>query len=235
MIIKGEFPFLQEKPHRIALVGAGGKTTLMYALAAAYAKRGCRTIVTTTTHILRPLDTVWACDREKVRRLWTESSYAVVGKDAGDGKLAALPEGEMRDCLLSADVVLYEADGAKRMPCKVPASHEPVIPAECDLVIGVMGMDALDRPLEEICFRKEEAIRFLKVSSGGRMTAEMMAAILSSEEGTRKGVGERSYYVVLNKCDTEERIRQADKVQCLLRERGIDHCVLTSFLQNEGI
>lgn len=39
-VVEGTLPFLEEKEHRIALVGAGGKTTLMYALAEEYTKRG---------------------------------------------------------------------------------------------------------------------------------------------------------------------------------------------------
>lgn len=235
MIIKGELPFLEERPHRIALVGAGGKTTVMYAAAASYAKRGFRTLVTTTTHIFRPPDELWARDRQTVKRLWEEGSYAVVGRDAGAGKLTSLSGGELSDCLDGADIVLYEADGAKRLPCKVPAAHEPVIPKVCDLVIGVMGMDAPGHPIGEICFRGEEATRLLHASLLDRMTVEMMAEILSSEEGTRKYVGGRPYYVVLNKCDTTERIRQAERIRVLLCDRGIDRCVLTSFLPNERI
>ena len=38
----------------VSIVGAGGKTTLMYALAGEYARRGLREGAGTTTHILRP-------------------------------------------------------------------------------------------------------------------------------------------------------------------------------------
>lgn len=38
----------------VSIVGAGGKTTLMYALAGEYARRGLRVGAGTTTHILRP-------------------------------------------------------------------------------------------------------------------------------------------------------------------------------------
>lgn len=48
------FPFLGEKKHIISLVGGGGKTTLLYALAGYYRAKGWRTAVTTTTHIAHP-------------------------------------------------------------------------------------------------------------------------------------------------------------------------------------
>ena len=34
MPIENDFPFLMEKGHIVSLVGGGGKTTLMYAMAA---------------------------------------------------------------------------------------------------------------------------------------------------------------------------------------------------------
>lgn len=49
-------------------------------------------------------------------------------------------------------MVLLEADGAKRMPCKVPAAHEPVLLPESDIVLTVAGLSALGRPLREVCF-----------------------------------------------------------------------------------
>ena len=67
----------------------------------------------------------------------------MVGEEAENGKLKALTEAELREYMQIAQVVLVEADGAKGKPCKVPADFEPVIPDECDIVIGVMGMDAL--------------------------------------------------------------------------------------------
>lgn len=43
-----------------------------------------------------------------------------------------------------------EADGAKRLPLKAPGEWEPVIPEFVDLVIGVVGMDALGEPIRKI-------------------------------------------------------------------------------------
>lgn len=127
-----------------------------------------------------------------------------------------------------ADVVLIEADGAKCLPCKVPAEKEPVIPDECDIVIGVMGIDTLGQPLEEICFRRELAMELLNVEEEHRMTAEDMAEILASDRGTRKGVGNRDYYVVLNKCDDKQRMRQGEKIRELLARVGIEKIVCIS-------
>lgn len=225
-----KFPFLSEKKHVISFVGAGGKTTLMYAFAKEYVRKGAKVIVTTTTHIARPEEKLWAKNPEQVRKLWLQGMYAVVGTICEEGKLKGLPEEELSAYIQMADIVLVEADGAKRMPCKVPAAHEPVIPDVCDIVIGVMGMDARGKPIEEVCFRKDEALRLLEAAPTDRLSEAMMAAILSSDSGTRKNVGNREYYVVLNKCESEERICAGRKICDLLMRQGIDKCILTSFL-----
>ena len=48
-----DLPFLGETGHAISLVGGGGKTTLLYALARHYSAQGQRVLVSTTTHIWR--------------------------------------------------------------------------------------------------------------------------------------------------------------------------------------
>ena len=110
--------------------------------------------------------------------------YAVVGKACGGGKLESLPEQELVEYMQDADIVLIEADGAKGMPCKVPAEHEPVIWETSDIVIGVMGMSALGKPLQEVCFRKKEVEELLGVPATEQMSVELMAEILVSDRGT---------------------------------------------------
>ena len=111
----------------------------------------------------------------------------------------------------------------------MPEEHEPVILEECDIVIAVMGMEALGKPLKAVCFRTEAAVRLLKAAPSEVVTETMMAKIVASERGARKNVGGRDYYVVLNQCDDEARVRAGKRVIRLLNNQGIDKCVLTSF------
>ena len=54
MLNEKELPFLTEKEHIVSLVGGGGKTTLLYAMADHCARKGWQVLVTTTTHIRQP-------------------------------------------------------------------------------------------------------------------------------------------------------------------------------------
>lgn len=64
-------------------------------------------------------------------------------------KFGCLSEEKLEELRGLSDVLLIEADGAKRLPLKVPEEWEPVIPELVDLLIGVVGMDALGEPDSE--------------------------------------------------------------------------------------
>ncbi len=226
--------FAERNSRIISFVGAGGKTTAMYTLAAAFAARGLKTLVTTTTHIEMPDKMLWAKNEEEVRRLWQSGSYAVVGTEPGaEGaeikKITGLSEPERSLYFDMAEVVLIEADGAKRMPCKVPAAHEPVILKECDTVIGVMGIRSVGRPLREVCFRLEEAQKSFGCHPDERLTPELAAEFLASDLGTKKNVGTRNYCVMLNPCNGDELLSIGSRIRKLLEKKGIYSCMLTAF------
>lgn len=228
------FPFLQEKNHRISLVGAGGKTSLLYDFASQYAAQGFRTAVTTTTHIYHPSRQKpetgkfrYVPEISELCDCWESGDCAVCGTPTTDGKLKMLPEAELTALETAAECVLIEADGAKCLSCKVPAAHEPVLRPECDVVVGVLGLSALGKTLREGCFRSDEAAKLLGVSVDHRLTEEDFVRILLSENGTKKSVGNRAYYVVLNQCDDEKRKAQGEKILRMLRERGQERAALT--------
>lgn len=185
-----------------AIVGAGGKTSLMYALAEKEAAAGKRVIVSTTTHIFQPASD-FAYDAQEALKLWKQGRFAVIGTPCGNGKLAAAAAEEMAFWNGQADLFLLEADGAKHLPCKVPAEHEPVIPADCRRVIGVLGMDALGRPLQQVCFRPELAMELLGCGPEHELETEDLVRIALSRRGLAKGTEGKAFSVVLNKCEGE--------------------------------
>ena len=224
--------FSDEKKHNICLVGGGGKTTVMYELATAWAACGRKVLVLTSTHILQPADGSFAADAAAVQNLWQQGRYAVIGTpELSTGKLTAPPQGLYNELKLQADVILCEADGSRHLPCKAPAAHEPVLLPDCDMVLAVAGMDALGRPLAQACQRPQLAAALLGCSLDSVIDEQMLAALLLSEQGARKNVGARAYYIVLNKCDLlkamqQEKLRQQllaagmDEHRIWLRERG---------------
>lgn len=227
------FDFVNDgKKHTICLVGGGGKTTVMYELAAAWAACGCKVLVLTSTHILQPADGSFAGDVPAVHNLWQQGRYAVIGTpELSTGKLTAPPQDLYEALHLQADVILCEADGSRHHPCKVPAEYEPVILPDSDIVLAVAGMDALGNSLQQACQRPQLAAELLCCSAEKIIDAQMLASLLLSEQGTRKSVVVRAYYIVLNKCDLLKAAQQEEMLWLLvgagmdehriwLRERG---------------
>lgn len=217
------FDFVTDgKKHNICLVGGGGKTTVMYELAAAWAACGRKVLVLTSTHILQPADGSFSADAAAVHNLWQQGRYAVIGTpEPATGKLTAPPQGLYNELQLQADVILCEADGSKHLPCKAPAAHEPVLLPDSDIVLAVAGMDALGRPLAQACQRPQLAAALLGCSLDSVIDEQMLAALLLSEQGARKNVGARAYYIVLNKCDLLK-AAQHEEILRLLVSAGMD-------------
>ena len=217
------FDFVNDgKKHTICLVGGGGKTTVMNELAAVWATCGRKILVLTSTHILRPVDGSFAADATAVQNLWQQGRYAVIGTpEPATGKLTAPPQDLYEALYLQADVILCEADGSKHHPCKAPAAHEPVLLPESDIVLAVAGTDALGNSLQQVCQRPQLAAELLNCSLDSVIDEQMLAALLLSEQGARKNVGTRGFYIVLNKCDLISAAQQEEMLR-LLVGAGID-------------
>lgn len=197
-------------------------------------------------------NTAWENAGKERDRLWQQGTYVVAGTPAPHEKLTILPESIRSEWISDADITFLEADGAKCLPCKFPAAYEPVILPQSDIVLAVAGLSALYRPLGEVCFRAELAIeawnrdvceygdaaypkegkRLLKevpISKDTSLTPELLAWLLGSENGARKDISGRSFFVVLNQADTSERREDGRKVLDILKHSYGIQGILTSF------
>lgn len=192
----------------VSIVGAGGKTTTIKRAAADYRQKGIPVIVTTTTHMMAE-DRPWfllTASLDEVKETLGREGMAWIGRPNKDEKMRA-PSAEFLEQILSLDCpVLIEADGAKRLPLKVPAKHEPVIIPETTHVVNVYGLDALGRTFGETCFRADTALDLLGKKETDLVTEEDIVRLAFNNLAGQKGVtSSMSYQVVLNKADTSER------------------------------
>lgn len=222
----------------ISLVGAGGKTSVMYRLADELAAMGKRVIVTTSTHIFCPenRNVLYARSASEADNdSW--NGVLVVGKTSREGKLQGLPEYEMEKLSRYADVLLIEADGARCMPIKVPEAHEPVIIPKTHLVIACCGIDAIGHPLKDVCFRSDRGALLLNKEPEDCLTPQDAAIIMTSEMGMKKDVCSRPFRIVLNKADDLEKRELAMKVirniQSISDREEL--CVVTSFSEEDEV
>ena len=137
-----------------AIVGSGGKTTLLKKLAEKYKAQGKTVFATTTTHMLTENDTLLTDDANEIIEALHNKGYVMAGVADGT-KFKALSNDTFAKACNHADVVLIEADGSNRMPLKFPNSTEPVIPDNVDEIIIVCGLNALGQKAKDVCHRLE--------------------------------------------------------------------------------
>ncbi len=183
--------------HHVALVGGGGKTTLMHAIGSAL---DGPTILTCTTKmgadqhrgravLVAPSD---GAVRDGLRE---HGRVMVLSAVLGQKGVGITPERADELFGLGAHVVA-ESDGSRRRPAKAPHWYEPVIASTVTMVICVIGADALDRTIEDQCHRPLRVGAVLGCSPYDRLTPERAAELVTSAQGGRKGVPSDARFVV---------------------------------------
>ncbi|MDO4315557.1 MAG: selenium cofactor biosynthesis protein YqeC [Oscillospiraceae bacterium] len=186
---------LDIRPGVTAVIGGGGKTTLLRTLGEELSG-ACSVLLCTTTKIFPFPDLPCARDGAELERLRREHRLLCAGAEVpGTGKLTA-PGMPMERLAERFDYVLVEADGAARRPVKAHAPHEPVIPAVAGQVICVVGASGFGQPVSQAAHRPELYAGLAGVPEDAPVTPETEAAVL-----TKEALHHRIY---VNQIETEE-------------------------------
>ena len=188
-----------------AVIGGGGKTTLLRTLGEELARSGARVILATSTKF-RPfpgIKTVPGGEREIAEALGCAPLVCAAAPWGESGKLAESPVPMARLAAL-ADCVLVEADGSAGLPLKAHAPHEPVIPAESGRVILVLGASGFGRPIRETAHRPERYAALAGCDIETAVTPEIAARVIRAE-----GLGDM---VLVNQAETPETRERARKL-----------------------
>ena len=162
--------------HILTFIGGGGKTSLMNTLGIEFAKQRIPTLLTTTTHIMKPdfLPSKACIEEENLEQI--TSFFTNLEEDILPLAALGIPEKTIYNkvkwkspsinfmkklSLFSRKYsnislrILCEGDGSKRLPIKLPKDGEPVFFPKTDTVIGVIGLSCLGKPIKEMLFRYE--------------------------------------------------------------------------------
>ena len=205
---------LKEK-ELITLVGAGGKTTLMFALARELLAGHKKIITTTTTKIYLPEPgqspalilggTEVFPEIEAFLARYGHLTWAA-GR-AAENKLTGVypPDLSALWAMGLTDFLIVEADGSAQRPIKAPGADEPVVPKETTLFIAVLGLAALNKPLnQEFAFRPEIISRLTGIPLDSPMTLEGIARLMVHPQGGLKGwLPNMRAFIILNQADKE--------------------------------
>ena len=145
-----------------AIVGSGGKTTLIKKLANEYRKQGRKVFVTTSTHMFVEEDTLVTENADDILNELEIKGYAMAGSACGE-KIQALPKVVYEEICKYADEVLIEADGSKHLPLKFPNEKEPVIYDNVEEIIVVCGLHGLGKLARDVVHRMELAEENLRI------------------------------------------------------------------------
>jgi probable selenium-dependent hydroxylase accessory protein YqeC len=176
----------------VSIVGAGGKTSLLFRLASELRQifdQG-KVLTTTTTKMMLPAadqcpDTMLAATAEELIRRATTEFNTCRHLWAASHLLATHPQkavgfpADTIDQLARSDCfqwILVEADGAAHRHLKAPEAHEPVVAEVSTVVIAVVGMAAVGRPLEsKWVFRPRHYAAITRIKMGETVTASSVA------------------------------------------------------------
>jgi molybdenum cofactor cytidylyltransferase len=200
---------------QVAFVGAGGKSSALFAFARQFDRP---VIVTTSTHFAveqlkladRHLVVGHVSDIEKISAENFPAVTVMTGPEINDGRVSGLDAQSISALGAFARShslpLLIEADGARRRALKAPAAHEPAIPPFADAVIVVTGLSALGKPLNEEWVHRPErfaAISGLKI--GDLISPNAIAKVLLDADGGLKNIPAKARRVVLlNQAETPE-------------------------------
>lgn len=200
---------------RLAIVGAGGKTTVLFRLAEQITGP---VIITASTHL--GLDEVKQADHHyTVQRRDDLSPLKKSLKDGitlvtGDEGTRKRTDGLSFELLDELNAIAYrhnvplliEADGSRRKPLKAPAEYEPPIPEFVDTVIVLAGLNGLFKPLNSDWVHRPERFESLSgLKMGDTITPQAIVNVLVDESGGLKNIPKGAQRIAfLNQVDTPQ-------------------------------
>lgn len=223
----------------ICTVGAGGKKTTLYRLAALHPGR---VAITSTVfippfpkdldaYVIREEHAKLAAAVQKAASTNQRVAYAgvVTKKGRFEGVTPVLVQRIHEQ--VGFDVTLIKADGARTRMIKAPAEDEPQLPDDVTTVIPVVSAKALNRPLSErLAHRVEQIERVSSARAGEVLRPEHVARLLVSEHGLLKDVGKAKVIPLINMVDDPECERLAEEAARMALEltARFDRVILAS-------
>lgn len=196
----------------VQIAGSGGKTTLTYALAEE--NKCLKTVILTTTKRCAPKDGYLLKGGEIIDTSKINGNFSEIGVPDGNGKIGWVGDGNYDIIRSYADLVIIEADGAKRLPLKAAAEYEPVFVPDATHTIVVCGLSALGKPISEVCHRYNLIAD--KFTEDTIVTEDIIGYLLT--EFYLKRFRHLRPIFILNQADSDELVQKGIKI---LKEFGL--------------
>jgi len=208
----------------VAVVGCGGKTSLIGLMADKLRNR--KVLVSTTTKIFPPnMEGVMLCETlRQCEEHQPQTGIQCFGLlNRASGKLEALPESFLAETIPRYDIVLLEADGSRGLPCKGWLANEPVVPCYCTHTVGVVTMNALGKAAgENVVHRLPEFLALTGLGEGSVITMQALEAMVCASGGMFKNsAGQR--YLLVNQAEDDAAAGAALSFLQTIKEKDPGH------------
>lgn len=233
------------KGDMVSIVGAGGKTTLMFKIAQEL-RRNYKCLVTTTTKIFVPekedydFIALGNNDFEQLKLMDKRGIYVYGGGINAEGKLLGISLDTLAAECSCFDFTLVEADGSKRKSVKGWNEGEPVISNKTSKTIGVLSIDALGKEINENNVHRVKEFLYITGSKENRIISiEDIVNMIFHSNGLFKGsAGERILFI--NKVENNEQRVLSEELLHYIEirnntEKLIDRIIAGSLKNNEYI
>lgn len=201
----------------ISIVGAGGKTTLMFILAEEL-RNNYKVLVTTTTKIYAPSNEKYdfiCTDKEKFYEYieMKDNGIYVLGLGVNaENKVLGLTEESLDKLTPYFDYVLIESDGSKKKQLKGWNEFEPVVFSKTTKTIGIVDIKAIEMEInEEKVHRSNIFCNITGAHQGEKVKVKHLFNLITHPKGLFKGAqGERILYI--NKVESQEDLTLAQSL-----------------------
>lgn len=223
----------------VCAVGAGGKKTTLYALAAAHPGRIALTATVFMTKFSRRLGAhALITERPDLADALAAAQghrrVAYARPSTKSGRVAGVQRELIGDCHRRGgfDLTLVKADGARMRAIKAPAADEPVIPESATTVLCLVSAMAIGEPLDErIAHRPERVAAVTGLRPGATVTPEAVGRLLASGAGALQGIPPHARAIaIINAVDDDDRLgvaRSAAREALALGRDRLERVVLT--------
>ncbi|MTI70383.1 MAG: putative selenium-dependent hydroxylase accessory protein YqeC [Firmicutes bacterium] len=218
----------------ISIVGAGGKTSTIYTLAKELKSENKKVLIASTTKMYYPnkkfIDNIFLLDNDIEYKNIPQGSITVIGHKVKN-KIGRVSSDYINKLYKKGlfDVILVEADGARKKTIKAPETYEPVIPSKSTKVIGILGLDSYKKSINVENVHRVDRFREATLSKPSQLIDEtIIKRLVLNPKGLFKGVSESmEKYLLLNKLDTID-LNIANKIAKKIKNESKIKIIITS-------
>jgi probable selenium-dependent hydroxylase accessory protein YqeC len=210
--------FQIERGDVVSIVGAGGKTSLLYLLAEEARGAGMKVLVTTSTRIFIPRPDQYTAidlsgDGFSPPQMTGAGIYVAGVPDAKPRIMRGIAGDQVVACKEHFNLIIIEADGSARKPLKGWKDTEPVIHPQTSKTIGVLDIQTIGQAItSELIHSLDIFLELVGVDGEEKVSLKHLAAIVSREKGLfAKAQG--SKHLFINKVETRSQQRDAQMLK----------------------